>query len=496
MSDALVSVWQDEGFEHYSDEAPYHPSESYPEYSGVLSQAENRAYAAVRNCFALMGLDEEHFGTSEWNPLGRYISPGETVLLKPNFVLDRNLGEGSLWSVITHPSVIRAVIDYAYIALGGSGRIIVADSPQADCIFDIILKETGMDSIATYYRETLGFEIEIIDLRKLVFVYEDGILTEKSRIKNEGDPAGYAVVDLGIISKLEGLDKLENIYGADYDRKELLKHHSNGKHEYCISRSVLEADVVINMPKIKTHKKAGVTLSLKNLVGINGDKNFLPHFRIGDTVSGGDEYGTLDAGARLVKRGSRALIDTLLVNTNGLKAGIYKTIRKVYFIAKYKVLKIKPKRAEIDSGSWYGNDTLWRTVYDLNYILEHADKDGNLDSECRRKILCVLDGMVAGEGNGPLAPDDKVTGAVIIGDNPVLADMSALRFMGFDYSKLALYRFALDGNLYGVKDRMGRLKVSSNLLGFSLFEKDGREYCGFREPDNWDNRIRIDQGMM
>ena len=61
----------------------------------------------------------------------------------------------------------------------------------------------------------------------------------------------------------------------------------NGTHEYLISRSAMDADVFINLPKLKTHKKVGVTLSLKNLVGINGDKNYLPHFCIGTPAEGG-----------------------------------------------------------------------------------------------------------------------------------------------------------------------------------------------------------------
>ena len=35
------------------------------------------------------------------------------------------------------------------------------------------------------------------------------------------------------------------------------------------------------MPKLKTHKKCGVTISLKNLVGLNTNKNLLPHHSLG-----------------------------------------------------------------------------------------------------------------------------------------------------------------------------------------------------------------------
>src|SRR5271156_2952176 len=45
------------------------------------------AAAAVRELFQVWGLDASHFGSSRWNPLGAFILPGSTVVLKPNWVL-------------------------------------------------------------------------------------------------------------------------------------------------------------------------------------------------------------------------------------------------------------------------------------------------------------------------------------------------------------------------------------------------------------------------
>ena len=55
------------------------------------------------------------------------------------------------------------------------------------------------------------------------------------------------------------------------------------------------ADVVINLPKLKTHKKTGVTISLKNMVGINGYRNCLPHHTIGTPDASGDEFAAADS---------------------------------------------------------------------------------------------------------------------------------------------------------------------------------------------------------
>src|ERR1022692_1434372 len=50
-----------------------------------------------------------------------------------------------------------------------------------------------------------------------------------------------------------------------------------GAHRYAVGNTVLSADVILNVPKLKTHMKTGMTGALKNFVGIVGSKDFLPH---------------------------------------------------------------------------------------------------------------------------------------------------------------------------------------------------------------------------
>ncbi|SFB14008.1 DUF362 domain-containing protein [Selenomonas ruminantium] len=54
------------------------------------------------------------------------------------------------------------------------------------------------------------------------------------------------------------------------------RHQAPGIHNYNVSEVVLEADVVISLPKPKTHRFGGVTAALKNMVGINANKECLP----------------------------------------------------------------------------------------------------------------------------------------------------------------------------------------------------------------------------
>src|SRR5436309_13463681 len=78
--------------------------------------------------------------------------------------------------------------------------------------------------------------------------------------------------------------------------------HSGAHHEYLLCRTPMDADVLINLPKLKTHKKVGLTCALKNLVGINANKNWLPHHTEGTPDDGGDQFPTATMKARLENR--------------------------------------------------------------------------------------------------------------------------------------------------------------------------------------------------
>ena len=95
----------------------------------------------------------------------------------------------------------------------------------------------------------------------------------------------------------------------------------------------------------------------------------------------------------------------------------------------------------IRSGNWYGNDTVWRMVVDLNRVLLYADAEGAVHDKPQRRVFSVVDGIVGGEGNGPLDPVAKDAGVVVMGINPVAVDVACARLMGLDYHRLpVLYR--------------------------------------------------------
>lgn len=420
----------------YPAEPPFHPGERYPEAPSDETGPANGVYAMVRDALRLLGMDPERYGTPEWNPLGEIVRPGDRVLLKPNFVLHLNAGGGPLEAVVTHPSVLRAVADYVLVALGGSGQLVIGDSPQMNCNFVALGRATGLDGLVEYLdaacaRRGVGFRF--VDFRDEQAIYWRGIVWERRSLEG-GERA--VRVELGRESSMEGIDN-RRLYGADYDRRVTVQAHS-GRHEYVVSSEVLDADVVISVPKLKVHRKVGTTLNLKNMVGINVDKNHLAHYRVGSPAEGGDEVANPGWDDRV----ERYLSDTLL-GTNW-RVGKYpflgwKAVRKAY-----RSMRRSPSNLTVGYGNWHGNDTAWRMALDLNRVLLCAGSDGRMSDEPVRRYFSVLDGVIGGEGEGPLHPDPYPSGVVLAGWNPVAVDWIATRLMGLDPERIPLYRNAIE----------------------------------------------------
>lgn len=420
---------------------PYHPGKPYPELVSLFGDAAtqaapNPAYAAVRDALRGLGLDSGRFDTPSWNPLGALVASGRRIVLKPNFIRHWNPYEsrgGTVNSVITHGSVLRAVVDYAFLAAGPDGSVAIAEAPQQDCDFERIRALVGLDVLVSFYEATLHRKLELIDLRREAVTFRDGIIV--SRRSLPGDPAGYRAVDLGRQSFFEdsGLDP-GRFRGADYDPAVTTEYHSNGRHAYLLSETVLSADLVVNLPKLKTHKKTGVTLALKNLVGINGDKNWLPHHCVGSVREGGDEF---PANHLIDRVRSRAVELARPWLARGTAANLFRTARRVEWAARGNNF--------IRSGNWHGNRTTYRMCLDLNRCLYYSDRTGlHLDAAAPvRTVLTVLDGILAGEGEGPLAPHDVPLGAVLAATDPVALDLVAIRLMGYNENRIPKVQQAL-----------------------------------------------------
>src|SRR5262245_20663138 len=126
LDESKVGYARDPNVNYYCS-PPYSPLEHVPEYPFSANQlADNKVYGIVREAFHNLGLDSLNYGTSQWNPLGKVLSPGDRVVVKPNLVnhqSERN--DGGVSPVITSGAVLRAVLDYVWIALKGRGEIII-----------------------------------------------------------------------------------------------------------------------------------------------------------------------------------------------------------------------------------------------------------------------------------------------------------------------------------------------------------------------------------
>jgi len=414
----------------YSYPIDFRPSESFPEYPfDVLSSHDNSVYNSVRECFRLLGLDNEHYGTQEWNPLGEYVHPGDNVLIKPNLVMDVNFNrEGGTDCLYTNPSVVAAMVDYVIIALKGHGKIVVGDAPMQECSFTNLIKSSRYDELIDFYKSK-GYDVELVDFRELTSVVTHGVY--KSTIK---DGAKGRVVNLGTESEFYGFEEAQakKVRITNYDPRILPSHHHGETQEYYISQYVLDADVIINMPKPKTHRKAGMTGALKNFVGANVRKEFLPHHTQGSVAEGGDEY--------LKKNNFRALQSRLLDTRNIQRAEKkYKRARLTQYVIRLIGVMLKVTDNKYAEGSWYGNHTISRTICDLNKIVFFADKNGVMKSEKQRRMFIVGDMIISGEKEGPVNPTPKDVGIIAMGEDPLLFDKIIATLMGFDIKRIPTF---------------------------------------------------------
>ena len=419
----------------YPKTIPFHPSERYPEYERSEIHPENGIYGAIRHVLYQTGLDKANFGTPEWNPFGNLIVPGQTVFIKPNTVRHYHTEGGDVLSIINHASVLRPILDYVVKALRGKGRIIIGDSQVIFGRFDKAYETSQIDQLLHWYRDQVSIPIECFDLR-MVRGVRTYLYGKWGRKKVEHDPRGYRFVNLGSMSCFEGIDpNCLRIAIASY--KNMIKHHSNGQHEYLFPQSVLDSDTIISIPKLKTHRRTAVTLGIKNFMGIPSWKDTLPHFMVGSVSEGGDQYINPSRRKKICTR----LHDEIQSNPYVPVKFACALVKKIIWNSH----KIVPFEDDIFEAMWYGNDTLWRTLLDLNRAVIFADRNGKIQDRPQRKFFGIIDGFIAGEKNGPVGVDAVPAGVVLAAFNPVTLDIVAATLMGFDLWKIPMIWKAIAG---------------------------------------------------
>jgi len=229
----------------------------------------------------------------------------KAVVLKPNLV-DYLPGD----AINTHPTLVMAAVE-VFRRLGAKS-VVVAEGPGHQRDTQLLLSQSG-------YEESLRNQrIRFVDLNRDQLIHTP--------------------------------------LGASY----------SGMKQLWLPRTVVTADFLVSMPKIKTHHWSGVTLAMKNMFGI------VP----------GARYG------------------------------------------------------------WPKNILHWKGI-----------PESILDVCATVPIHFVIaDGILAMEGNGPLNGTPRPLGRIVLADDPVAADTTCARLMGFEPGRIA--HISEGGRFLGNANRM------------------------------------------
>lgn len=382
-------------------------------------------YPPVVAALAGLGLDPD-------DPFAALVPAGGMITIKPNWVIHRNPLGHDLDSLVTHPTVLFTVAELAARALGGRGTLVIGDAPLQSCLLDRLWAAQRIPELAAALRARHpGLEVVLEDWR-LTTLVDATALTGPAQARRDRDdeaPAGYRLVELGNDSFVDELADFSDRFRVTcYQPSAMAAHHRRGHHEYLVTERVLASDLVINLPKLKTHIKAGLTGALKNLVGINGHKEFLPHHIRGAWEDGGDCY---QRGGRL-----RDLYDRLYDHTWEHMMSLGRVERTALSSALRVLGRINQRTGDgIDAGSWSGNETIWRTTLDLNHVLYLRG---------RANVLHLVDGVVAGQGEGPITPTPMPAGVILAGRNPAHVDAVMARLIGYSLARVPTVYEALN----------------------------------------------------
>jgi uncharacterized protein (DUF362 family) len=361
------------------------------------------------------------------------------IAIKPNWVKHQENPAFPIEAMVTSSDLIEAVVDVCLERYPTVRRITVGDVPLQSCDWNLLVRQAGIDRLINKYGKYTTPRIEFLDLRRERCRLQGGFMVSTSD-DSHGDPRGYQEVTLDRDSQLEAISGSSSRFRvSDYDPQETASSHRSGYHRYLIARSALDCDLFINLPKMKTHQKAGITGALKNLVGINGNKAFLVHHRYGSAKVGGDEFPPDIARVIVLQNRLRDMVQNRSrVSFRALRAG-WRVLRRLAGIHVEGTGENLNRKFYIGSGSWYGNDTVWRMIYDLNRIIRYArSSDGQIDTLPQRDYVAILDGVIAGEGNGPLQALPVSLGILAASQNPFLLDTVMAQLMGFDPAKIPM----------------------------------------------------------
>lgn len=386
---------------------------------------------------------------------------GKKIMLKPNWVKHSTIESDEI-CLRTHDNFLLAAL--TYILKRKPAKVLIGDAPIQGCKWEIMIS-TAFKEKVRQLSEAHGIPVVVQDFRRTTF---DPSLNNPNR---EINPlTEYVIMDLGKDSYLEPITQRDRqvFRVTDYNPDRFTESHAPGVHKYCITKELFDADIVISLPKVKTHQKAGITAALKNIVGLNGDKDFLPHHRIGGTGYGGDCY----PGNNRLRYWSELAMDFA-----NRRQGKWSYWLGQKFSSLLWRLSFPGKEHHLAAG-WHGNDTTWRMVMDLNKIVVFGSSDGTLIEHPQRQLFSLCDGIIGGQGDGPLKPEPLALGVVTFTNHSAINDVALAQLMGFQPERIPLLNAAM-------KTIGEQLYISLN--GIKKEMSDFREYAvDTTPPPGWE----------
>lgn len=346
---------------------------------------------------------------------------GKKVLLKPNWVRHSKIETDTI-CLRTHDSFLLAALEV--ILNKRPASVVIGDAPIQGADWGSIAHKQLLSEIKKLSQK-FSIPVGVKDFRRTIFAP-----ASNSPQKDRSSLDNYLIFDLGKDSFLEPVTSLSgNPFRVTcYNPDRLAESHRPGVHKYCITKELFESDIVISLPKIKTHQKTGVTGAIKNLVGLNGDKDYLPHHRIGGTKVGGDCY----PGGSYLRHWSELAMDQANRKQGTWPYRLWQKTSSLLWRLSF------PEVVHQMAAGWYGNDTTWRMVLDLNNIAMFGDSEGKICSTPQRVIYSLCDGIIGGQGNGPLNPEPLPLGIVSFSNHSYMTDICMAMLMGFDIQKIPL----------------------------------------------------------
>lgn len=387
-----------------------------------------------------------------------FTSSAPTIFLLCNFVYHRRASESpdQFRAKTTQAAVLAPLLGAIFSALGPAARVRIGNAPLQSADWDALRAETGLDTLLQLSAGKPGWgRVEACDLRANIQERNAVGWTVRSSVAEEGDD-GIVPFDLGVDSLLEEHRNGSAPYRVlDYATRRTDACHGPGRHVYILNKTILEADLIISVPKLKTHEKVGMTAALKGCVGAVAHKDCLAHHRKGSAASGGDEYPD---GRSAWRDASTAFHEWVYTRRDGPVTGVLRVadraIRKTFVLG-----------GGVAHGSWPGNDTAWRMSLDLARILAHGRSDGSMSDDAVRPHFVLTDGIIAGEGQGPLDVDSVTLGYLAWAEDPAAADTVNAAMMGIPLDALRIVRRAFGPDRYPITPLAGPGEVTVAMNG-------------------------------